>query len=156
MRKGEPTRADLALGALADVRKVLDEWTGTDWSHTNPAQEIDHIVHLAYAKLRMESMRRERRSATWLGQVISAVFPRELAWYREREPDTALCFEVRITDGTKDAVGRKVEIRLSANDAEFLAMSMKGMAEWGKGKPGPADRLGELLPGGSVDEEEPT
>lgn len=156
MRKGEPTRADLALGALADVRKVLDEWTGTDWSHTNPAQEIDHIVHLAYAKLRMESMRRERRSATWLGQVISAVFPRELAWCREREPDTALCFEVRITDGTKDAVGRKVEIRLSANDADFLAMSMKGMAEWGKGKPGPVDRLGELLPGGSVNEEDRT
>lgn len=156
MRRGDPTRAELALGALADVRKVLDDWTGSDWSHTNPAQEIDHILHLAYAKLRMKEMQRERRPATWLGEVISAVFPRELAWYREREPDTALCFEVRITDGTKDAVGRKVEIRLSANDAEFLAMSMKGMAEWGKGKPGPADRLGELLPGGSVDEEEPT
>lgn len=157
MRKGEPTRADLALGALADVRKVLDDWTGSDWSHTNPVQEIDHILHLAYAKLRMKAMQRERRPARWLGEVISTVFPRELAWYREREPDTALCFEVRITDGTKDAVGRKVEIRLSANDAEFLARSMAGMAEWGKGKPGPKSILPEeLLPGGSTEEENET
>lgn len=156
MKKGEPTRADVALSALADVRKVLDEWTGSDWSHTNPAQEIDHILHLAYAKLRMQSMRRERRPAAWLAQPVSAVWPQEIAWYREREPDTALCFEVRITDGTKDAIGRRVEVRMSANDADFLAMSMKGMAEWGKGKPGPADILNELLPGGSSNEEDST
>lgn len=153
MRKGEPTRAEVALNALAEVRKVLDEWTGSDWSHTNPAQEIDHILHLAYAKLRMESMRRERRPAIWLAQPISAVWPQEIAWRRGETPVTALCFEVRITDGPKDAVGRRVEVRMSANDGDFLAMSMKGMAEWGKGKPGPADVLNELLPGGSVKEE---
>lgn len=153
MRKGEPTRAEVALNALAEVRKVLDEWTGSDWSHTNPAQEIDHILHLAYAKLRMESMRRERRPATWLAQPVSVVWPQEIAWRRGETPVTALCFEVRITDGPKDAVGRKVEVRMSANDGDFLAMSMKGMAEWGKGKPGPADVLNELLPGGSVKEE---
>ena len=140
MKKGDPTRADVALSALADVRKVLDEWAGSDWSHTNPAQEIDHILHLAYAKLRMQSMRRERRPAAWLAQPVSAVWPQEIAWYREREPDTALCFEVR----------------MSANDADFLAMSMRNMAEWGKGKPGPAVILNELLPGGSVNEEDPT
>ena len=153
MRKGEPTRAEVALNALAEVRKVFDEWTGSDWSHTNPAQEIDHILHLAYAKLRMESMRRERRPATWLARPVSAVWPQEIAWRRGETPVTALCFEVRITDGPKDAVGRRVEVRMSANDGDFLAMSMKGMAEWGKGKPGPADVLNELLPGGSVKEE---
>lgn len=153
MKSGEPTRAELALNALADVRKVLDDWTGSDWSHTNPAQEIEHILHLAYAKLRMQSMRRERRPATWLAQPVSAVWPQEIAWRRGEEPVTALCFEVRITDGTKDAVGRRVEVRMSANDADFLAMSMKNMAEWGKGKPGPEDVLNELLPGGSVKEE---
>lgn len=153
MKSGEPTRAELALNALADVRKVLDDWTGSDWSHTNPAQEIEHILHLTYAKLRMQSMRRERRPATWLAQPVSAVWPQEIAWRRGKEPVTALCFEVRITDGTKDAVGRRVEVRMSASDAEFLAMSMKGMAEWGKGKPGPDDVLNELLPGGSTGEE---
>lgn len=153
MKSGEPTRAELALNALADVRKVLDDWTGSDWSHTNPAQEIEHILHLTYAKLRMQSMRRERRPATWLAQPVSAVWPQEIAWRRGEEPVTALCFEVRITDGTKDAVGRRVEVRMSASDAEFLAMSMKGMAEWGKGKPGPDDVLNELLPGGSTGEE---
>lgn len=153
MKSGEPTRAELALNALADVRKVLDDWTGSDWSHTNPAQEIEHILHLAYAKLRMQSMRRERRPATWLAQPVSAVWPQEIAWRRGEEPVTALCFEVRITDGTKDAVGRRVEVRMSASDAEFLAMSMKGMAKWGKGKPGPDDVLNELLPGGSTGEE---
>lgn len=153
MKSGEPTRAELALNALADVRKVLDDWTGSDWSHTNPAQEIEHILHLAYAKLRMQSMRRERRPATWLAQPVSAVWPQEIAWRRGEQPVTALCFEVRITDGTKDAVGRRVEVRMSASDAEFLAMSMKGMAEWGKDKPGPDDVLNELLPGGSTGEE---
>lgn len=153
MKSGEPTRAELALNALADVRKVLDDWMGSDWSHTNPAQEIEHILHLAYAKLRMQSMRRERRPATWLAQPVSAVWPQEIAWRRGEEPVTALCFEVRITDGTKDVVGRRVEVRMSASDAEFLAMSMKGMAEWGKGKPGPDDVLNELLPGGSTGEE---
>jgi len=156
MKKGEPTRAEVALNALAEVRALLDEWTGSDWSHTNPAQEIDHILHLAYAKLRMQAMHRERRPATWLAQPISTVWPQEIAWRRGEESVTALCFEVRITDGTKDAVGRKVEVRMSANDADFLAMSMKGMAEWGKGKPGPVDVLDELLPGGSIREENET
>ena len=156
MKKGEPTRAELALNALAEVRAVLDEWTGSDWSHTNPAQEIDHILHLTYAKLRMQSMQRERRPATWLAQPVSTVWPKEIAWRRNEESVTALCFEVRITDGTKDAVGRRVEVRMSANDAGFLATSMKGMAEWGDGKPGPADVLDELLPGGSVEKENET
>jgi hypothetical protein len=154
MKKGEPSRAELALNALAEVRALLDDYTGTDWGYTIPAQRIDEILHLTYAKLRMQSMQRERRPATWLAQVISTVFPREIAWRRGEESVTALCFEVRITDGTKDAVGRRVEIRLSANDADFLAKSMKGMAEWGHGKPGPIDVLDELLPGGSVKEEE--
>lgn len=153
MKKGDPSRAELALNALAEVRALLDDYTGTDWGYTIPAQKIDEILHLTYAKLRMKSMQRERRDATWLARVISTVWPREIAWRRGEEPVTALCFAVEITDGAKDAVGRKVEIRLSANDADFLARSMAGMAEWGKGKPGPADVLNELLPGGSVKEE---
>jgi hypothetical protein len=156
MKKGEPSRAEVALNALAEVRKVLDDWTGSDWSHTRPVQEIDHILHLAYAKLRMKAMQRERRSATWLAKPISAVWPREVAWRRGQESVTALCFEVEITDGPKDAVGRKVEVRMSVNDADFLAMSMKNMAEWGDGKPSLADVLDELLPGGSVEKGEET
>lgn len=156
MKRSEPTRAELALNALAEVRALLDDYTGTDWGYTIPAQKIDEILHLAYAKLRMQSMRRERRSATWLAQPISTVWPQEIAWRRNEEPVTALCFEVKITDGAKDAVGRKVEVRMSVNDADFLAMSMKGMAEWGKGKPGPENVLEELLPGGSVREENET
>jgi hypothetical protein len=149
----QPTRAEVALNALADVRAVLDEWTGSDWVHSDPAREIDHILHLAYAKLRMQSMRRERRPATWLAQPISTVWPQEIAWRRGEESVTALCFAVRITDGAKGAVGRKVEVRMSASDAAFLAMAMAGMAEWGKGKPGPTNILDELLPGGSIKEE---
>lgn len=152
MKKGEPTRAELALNALAEVRALLDDYTGTDWGYTIPAQKIDEILHLAYARLRMDSMKRERKSATWLAEVISTVFPRAIAWRRGQESVTALCFEARITDGAKDAIGRKVEIRLLASDADFLAGSMKGMAEWGKGKPGPTNVLEELLPGGSVNE----
>lgn len=153
MKKGEPTRAELALNALAEVRAVLDDYTGTDWGCTIPAQKIDEVIHLAYAKLRMQSMQRERRPATWLAQPISNVWPQEIAWRRNRESVTALCFEVRITDGPKDTVGRKVEVRLSSDDATLLASSMKSMAEWGNGKPGPANVLEELLPGGSVREE---
>jgi hypothetical protein len=138
--------------ALTDIRAVLDDYTGSDWSYSIPAKRIDEILHLAYAKLRMDSMRRERRSATWLAQAMGTVFPRQIAWRRNEEPVTALCFEVRITDGTKDAIGRKVEIRLSAKDAAFLAASMTGMAEWCKDKPGPANLLDELLPGGSIRE----
>lgn len=152
MRKGEPTRAELALNALAEVRTLLDDYTGTDWGHTIPAQKIDEILHLTYAKLRMQSMQRERKPATWLAEVIGTVFPRAIAWRRGQESVTALCFEVRITDGPKDTVGRKVEVRMSARDAAFLASSMKGMAEWGEGKPGPASVLEELLPGGSMKE----
>jgi len=155
-KKGEPTRAELALNALAEVRALLDDYTGTDWGYTIPAQKIDEIIHLAYAKLRMQSMQRDRRPATWLAEPIGTVFPRDIAWRRGQESVTALCFEVRVTDGTKDAVGRKVEVRMSANDAGFLALSMKGMAEWGKGKPGPVSKLEELLPGGSVEEENET
>lgn len=156
MKKGESTRTELALNALAEVRALLDDYTGTDWGYTIPAQKIDEILHLAYARLRMDSMKRERKSATWLAEVISAVFPRAIAWRRGQESVTALCFEVRITDGTKDAVGRKVEIRLSGQDAYFLAKSMNGMAEWARDKPGPASVLEELLPGGSVEEEDET
>lgn len=153
MKKGDPSRAELAMNALADVRALLDDYTGTDWGYTIPAQKIDEILHLTYARMRMRSARRERRDATWLAKVIGTVWPREIAWRRGEEPVTALCFCVEITDGAKDAVGRKVEVRMSASDADFLARSMAGMAEWGKGKPGPADVLNELLPGGSVKEE---
>lgn len=153
MRRGEPSRAELALNALAEVRALLDDYTGTDWGYTIPAQRIDEILHLTYAKLRMQSMQRERRAATWLAQPVSSVWPQQIAWRRGQEPVTALCFEVRITDGAKDAVGRRVEVRMSANDADFLSMAMKNMATWGQGKPGPADVLDELLPGGSVEED---
>lgn len=154
MKSGEPSRAEVALNALADVRALLDDYTGTDWGYTIPAQKIDEILHLAYAKLRMQSMRRERRAATWLAQPVGTVWPQEIAWRREGEPVTALCFVVRITDGAKDAVGRKVEVRMSAQDAYFLGRSASSMSEWAKGKPGPVDVLNELLPGGSVNGED--
>ncbi len=151
-----PTRNEVALNALAEVRAALDRQGSDGRGNAWPIQEIDHILHVAYAKLRMDSMRRERRPATWLAGPMGTVFPREVEWYSSGKPVTALCFEVRITDGMKDAVGRKVEVRLSAADATMLGASLTGMAKWAKDKPGPVNMLEKLLPKDSVKEENET
>lgn len=156
MKKGEPSPGEAALNALADVRATLDDYTGTDWSHTIPARQIDEAIHLAYARVRMDSQRRDRRTARWLARAGGTAFPRAIAWRREVSPVTAICFEVHITDGTKESVGRKVEVRLSSQDAEILGRSLMGMAEYSKSFPQPTTFLEELLPGGSVKEENET
>lgn len=156
MKKGEPSAAEATLNALADIRALLDDYTGTDWGYTIPAQKIDEIVHLAYARARMDSQRRDRRPARWLGRAGGTAFPRAIAWRRGMPSVTAICFEVHITDGTKESAGRRVEIRLSSQDAEILGRSLTGMAEYSKDMPQPTTFLEELLPGGSVKEENET
>jgi hypothetical protein len=156
MKRGEPSPGEAMLNALADVRAVLDDYTGTDWGYTIPAQKIDEIVHLAYARARMDSEKRDRRPARWLARVVGTSFPRAIAWRRGMESVTAICFEVHITDGTKESAGRKVEVRLSSQDAEILGKSLVGMAEYSKDMPQPTTFLEELLPGGSVKEENET
>lgn len=156
MKKGEPSASEILLNSLADVRAVLDDYTGTDWGYTIPAQKIDEIIHLAYARVRMGSQKRDRRPARWLGRAGGTAFPRAIAWRRNMPSVTAICFEVHITDGTKESAGRKVEIRLSSQDAEILGRSLMGMAEYTKDMLQPTTFLEELLPGGSVKEEDET
>lgn len=152
----QPTQHDIALNALADMRALLDDHEGTDWACTVPARKLDEIAHLAYAKLRMGAARRDRRPARWLAKAGGTAFPRVIAWRRNAPSVTAICFEVHITDGTKDARGRKVEVRLSSQDAEILGRSLVGMADYSRDLPQPITFLEELLPGGSLKEENET
>lgn len=77
----------------------------------------------------------------WLAKVTSFAFPRTFS--TEPLPATNdvavlleagrrhhhVCFTVEITDGTKHAVGRQVEIQVPADDALRLSQQMARIAE---------------------------
>jgi hypothetical protein len=141
-------RSEIALDALKDVRAVLDHWAGSDWSHSRPAQEIDQIVHVVYARLRMAGMVRDRRSARWLAKIGSFSFPRFLPGDKTRKVPEGICFEVEITDGAKVARGRKVEVRMTPVEAARFAGRLTSMAGRYHGEPIPGENLEKLLPNG--------
>lgn len=141
-------RSEIALDVLKNVRAVLDEWAGSDWSHTRPVQEIDHLLHLAYARLRMAGMTRDRRPARWLAKVGSFSFPRFAAGDRERKIPETICFEIEITDGSKAVRDKRVEVRMTSEDAARFAAQVASMAALHPGAmvTVEADPLAGLLP----------
>lgn len=152
-RPDDQPRAEIALSALAEVRALLDDWEGTDWSHTNPVRDIDHILTMAYARIRMAGQRRDRRSARWLAKAASGVWPRMVRDRSGKGGVVAVCFNVEITDGSKVSTGRRVEVRLSAGDACLLGDQMARMGAMNKSLPQMESvPEGELLHGGSVTE----
>lgn len=153
----EQPRSEIAMAALAQVRALLDDWEGTDWSHTNPVREIDHILTMAYGRLRMAGMKRDRRNARWLARITSYTFPRTLKNRLGPDEASAVCFTVDITDGAKSARGRRVEIRMSAKNARLLGRQMAEMGlVTGNGPQIEDISEDELLEGGSLKEEDET
>lgn len=140
-------RSEIALEALKEIRALLDEWDDSDRLGEQPTQQIDHILELTYAKLRMADMVRNRRDATWLAKVDSLTWPRRLE--RSGETEAAICFNVSITDGAKAARGKKVEVRMSLDEALFLGENLVGWTTHTDGTTTTPASLGELLPGGS-------
>lgn len=130
---GEPDipRYEIAEQALKDIGAVFDTWEGSDWSCTNPAQEIRSIADIASAQLRMASLRRDRRRPRWFAKVVTAVYGRGFMKPGEfgKDPDPHLCFTVEITDGVKSALGKRVEVQAPDGDMELLAMQILSMVE---------------------------
>lgn len=79
---------------------------------------------------------------TWLAKVTSFAFPRtfstgplpatdDVATLRDAaRRHHHVCFTVQITDGGKRAVGREVEVQLSADEAMELGPQMVSIAEY--------------------------
>lgn len=115
-------RYEIAEQALAAVEGVLEDWSGSDWLCTRPSQDIENLVRVANARIRMAASIRDRRNARWLARVTSFSFP------RPHEQGERLCFTVDITDGPKTAKGRKVEVQIPESDAVTLAEQILRMA----------------------------
>jgi hypothetical protein len=125
-------RYEIAEHALNKIGELLDEWEGSDWSRTGPAQEVRGIVDIARARLHMAKQQRNyRRRPTWLARVTSSVYGRGFMKPGEfgKDPDPHLCFTVEITDGTKTARGTRVEVQAPDSEMEFLAMQIHNMVE---------------------------
>jgi hypothetical protein len=141
-------RSEIALAVLKDVRGVLDEWAGSDWSHTRPVQEIDHLLHLAYARIRMAGMARDRRPARWLAKVGSFSFPRFAPGDKKRKIPETICFEIEVTDGSKAVRDRRIEVRMTPEEAARFGAQVASMAAMYPGVKVPVeeDPLAGLLP----------
>lgn len=124
-------RYEIAEQALAKLETFLDDWEGSDWSHTRPAQEIRSIVDVAVAQLHMACQRRDRRPARWLARVTSFVFGRGFNEPGQfgNDPDPHLCFLVEITDGSKLARGKTVEVQVPDDEMERLAKQILRMTK---------------------------
>lgn len=138
-----PPRSEIALEALKEIRALLDGQEGSDWSHTQPARETDHILEMAYARLRMAGMMRNRRDAPWLAKVDSMTWPLQIE--RDGETSVAICFNVIVTDGAKIARDKKIEVRMPFADAVYLGTNMSGWANHPDGSPRTEESLAELL-----------
>lgn len=57
----------------------------------------------------------------WLARVTSFAFPRTFATHWGDTGRNYLCFTAEITTGSKNAVGREVEVQIPDEDAEKLA-----------------------------------
>jgi hypothetical protein len=117
----ELPRQEVALNTLKDIRRVLDEASGSDWSLTEPAKMIDHLLYMTYARLRMAGRWRRIKAARWLAKLPGGCFPRSIVRAPGEDAEPYVCFVVEITDGAKVAVGRTVEVRIPAEDAPYLA-----------------------------------
>lgn len=118
----------LAEEGPAEVAAVLERMEGSDWAHTRPAEEIATAVGLTQARLRMADLRRDRRPARWFAKVVSFAYLRRPPGMRDAYDTSHLIFEVEVTEGAKTALGRKVEVRVSLDEAERFGAQLLGMA----------------------------
>lgn len=123
----------LAETALRQVQKLLTD--------SAPMEDVEEVTATAVALLNMhQSNRAYQGRKRWLAKVASFTFPRtfstgplpktdDVAVLREAaRRHRHVCFTVQITDGTKPAVGREVEVQVQADDAVRLAEQMLRMA----------------------------
>lgn len=115
---------DVAKEALRQIKDALEYMEGSDWLLTIPAQQIEGIVQVAMARLRMDGMKRDRRRPRWMAKLMGVSYPR---WTEKVEP--FLCFNVKLTEATKSASGRMVEVQVPADEAKFFAEQMLRMTE---------------------------
>lgn len=125
---------EIAKEALRIVQLILDEKKGTDWYHTSAARDMRTVLEVAEGRMRMAGQRRDRRPARWLASPTSFTYPRRLSPGDIFEPEekcarhTHLCFETEITDGSKTATGRKVEVQVPLEKAESFGRQIQSMA----------------------------
>ena len=148
MKHEDMPRQEIALSALEDIRSSLE---GRDRDEV--LGDIDHTLHLAYARLRMASQKRDRRNPRWLGEVASYTIPLYFQAAEDGEDRNLVSFIVEITDGPKSAVGRKVEVRMHVGEAIRFAGNMTITASAGPhyGMKQKND-FSKLLPKGDVNE----
>lgn len=124
--KTDLPRQDIALGALKEIRAVLDGLP----ADAVATEEIDYILTLAYARLRMAGNRQgPRANLTWLAKVVSFCVPMRFMRPNGKGDAPYLCFVVEVTEGAQSAVGRKIEVQLPAADAARLATQMANMVK---------------------------
>lgn len=130
MHESDIPRYEVAERALISLRGKIDQWRDSGKSQMSLLVEIAHILDLADARLRMTSMRRDRRPPRWFAKVTSDVYGRGFMKPGEfgKDPDPHLCFVIEITDGVKSARGKRVEVQAPDSEMEFLAMQIMNMA----------------------------
>jgi hypothetical protein len=131
MTETDIPRYEIAERALDSIRREIDQWRNSGKSQMSLLVEIAHILDIADARLRMASLRRDRRRPRWFAKVTSGVYGRGFMGPGEfgKDPDPHLCFTVEITDGTKAARGARVEVQAPDAEMEFLAMQIHNMVE---------------------------
>ena len=129
MSEADIPRYEIAERALKKIEAVLADMEGSDWSHTRPAQEVQIILDVADAELRMAELRRDRRRPGWLAKVTSLSYPRGFTVPGEygKDPDPHLCVTVEVTDGPKAVQGRRVEVQAPDSYMAELAEQILGM-----------------------------
>ncbi|MFB7312947.1 hypothetical protein [Streptomyces sp. NPDC056192] len=111
----------VAEHALAQIRDLA-----------SASEEVRGIVAVAEANISMARRSRPRVSnrRSWLAKVTSFTFPRTFTRTWGKPAEHHVCFSLEITDGSKAAIGRKVEVQLAVDDAERLAEQMLRIAEF--------------------------
>ncbi|MBD3550924.1 hypothetical protein [Streptomyces sp. SP18CM02] len=98
------------------------------------SEDIRGVASMALASIDMH--RRSRRGASrgwlWLGKVTSFAFPRCFTAQWGEPAKNHVCFSVELTEASKKAVGRSVEVQLPDSDAEKLARQILRLVEWRK------------------------
>jgi hypothetical protein len=123
----------LAETALRQVHELLTSGASVE--------DVRQVATTAVALLNMHQRTRPSLRRRWLAKVTSFTFPRtfstgplpataDVATLRDAaRRHLHVCFTVQITDGTKQAVGREVEVQVPADDALRLGQQMARIAE---------------------------
>lgn len=123
----------LAEAALRQVQALADGGASME--------DIQEVASTGVALLDMHQRSRGFRGRKqWLAKVTSFAFPRTFSTGPLPKTDDMnvlmedarrhhhACFTVQITDGTKDAVGREIEVQVPADDAIRLGQQMARIA----------------------------